>query len=90
MVWNLTVLGRDFKTFAALEKLDTSVYINRKGKTIRIKFQSESLCYYGLQLHKPQLDEDCSKLIDESEQTKLEYFGCEINGDNLNSLSYET
>jgi hypothetical protein len=51
---------------------------------------SVRVCYHGLKPHKPWFDEDCTKLLDERKQTMVEYFGCEINGDNLNSVSYET
>jgi hypothetical protein len=60
--------------FAALEDLDTVVYINSAWETIRenIKISSkESLGYFELKKHKLWFDEGCSKLLDQRKQAKL-------------------
>jgi hypothetical protein len=54
--------------FAASEKLDNDVDINRSSETIRksIKISTkESLGYYKLKQHKPRFDEGCSELLDQ-------------------------
>jgi hypothetical protein len=62
--------------FAALEDLDTEVEINNAWETIResIKISAkESLGYYELREHKPWFDEECSKLVDQRKQAKLQW-----------------
>jgi hypothetical protein len=46
----------------------------------------ESLGYYELKQHKPRFQEGCSELLDEREQTTLQWFQdpSQINGNNLN------
>jgi hypothetical protein len=51
----------------------------------------ESLGYYELRKHKPWFDEECSKLLEQRKQTKLQLLQdpSEVNGDNLNNLRRE-
>jgi hypothetical protein len=81
--------------FAALENLDTEVYINRALETIRenIKISAkESLGYCELKKHKPWLDEGCSKLLDKRKRAKLQWLQdpSEINVDILKIIIRET
>jgi hypothetical protein len=80
--------------FAALEHLDAEVEIKTIWETIRetIKISvEESLGYYELKQHKPWFDEECSKLLDQKKQAKLQWLQgpSEINGDNLNNVRRE-
>jgi hypothetical protein len=51
----------------------------------------ESLGYFDLKNIKPWFDEECSKLLDQRKQAKLQWLRDlnEINGDNLNNLRRE-
>jgi hypothetical protein len=60
--------------FAASESLNDEVDINRAWETIRenIKISAKgTLDYYETKKHQPQLDEGCSKLLDQGKQDKL-------------------
>jgi len=48
----------------------------------------ERLGYYELKQHKPWLDEECSKLLDQRKQVTLQWFrnSIQTNGDNLNNV----
>jgi hypothetical protein len=62
--------------FAALENLGTEVDANKAWETIRenIKISDkESLGYYELKKNKPWFDEECSKLLDQRKQAKLQW-----------------
>jgi hypothetical protein len=51
-----------------------------------------SLGYYELKKHKPLFDEECSKLLDQRKQAKLQWLQdpSDRNGDNLNNIRRET
>jgi hypothetical protein len=81
--------------FAALENLDTKLDINKAWETIRENIQisaKESLGYYELKKHKTWFDEECSELLDQRKQAKLQWLQdpSEINGDKLNNIRRET
>jgi hypothetical protein len=81
--------------FAALENLDTEVDVNNAWETIRKNieiFAKESLGYYELKKHKLWFGEECSKLLDQRKQAKLQWLQnpSEVNGDNLNNVRRET
>jgi hypothetical protein len=62
--------------FAALENLDVEVDINRTWKPIRAYIDisaKESLGYYELKKHKLWSDEECSELLDQRNQEKLQW-----------------
>jgi hypothetical protein len=78
-----------------LENLDTEVDVNKAWEAIRenIKVSAkESLGYYEFKKHKPWFDEECSKLLDQRKQARLQWLQkpSEINGDNLNNIRRET
>jgi hypothetical protein len=52
----------------------------------------DNLGYHGLKHNKPWLDDECSKLIDQWKQAKLQWLQnpSQINGDNLKNLRHET
>jgi uncharacterized protein YaaR (DUF327 family) len=71
-----------------LEDLDVEVEINSAWEMIRenIKISAkESLAYCELKKHKPWFDEECSKLVDQKKQAKLQWLQdpCETNGDSV-------
>jgi hypothetical protein len=81
--------------FAALESLDESFDINNAWESIRenIKTSAEdNLGYHVLKHNKPQFNYECSKLIDQQKQAKLQWLQnpSQINGDNLQDLRHET
>jgi hypothetical protein len=62
--------------FAALEDLDVEVEFYSAWEMIRenVKISArESLGYYELKKHKPWFDEECSKLLDQRKQAKLQW-----------------
>jgi hypothetical protein len=81
--------------FAPFENLDDDdddddgVNINRAWKSIRDckSLNHKSLGYYVLKQHKTCFDEECSKLLDQRKQAKLQWLQnpSQINGDDLNS-----
>jgi hypothetical protein len=77
--------------FAAFESLDPEVDINRTWETIRDHIRiaaKESVGYYKLKKHKPWFDEQCSKLLDQGKQAKLQWLQnpSEVNGVNQNNI----
>jgi hypothetical protein len=52
----------------------------------------KSLGYYEWKKHEAWFDEECSKLLDQRKQAKLQWLQdpSEINGDNLNNVRLET
>jgi hypothetical protein len=81
--------------FAALESLDESFDINNAWESIRenIKISAkENLGYQKLKHNKPWFDDECSKLIDQWKQAKLQWLqnASQINGDNLQNLRRKT
>jgi hypothetical protein len=78
-----------------LEDLDIEVEISSDWETIRenIKISArDSLGYFELKKHKPWFDEECSKLLDQRKQSKMQWLqdANEINRDNLNNVRCET
>jgi restriction endonuclease S subunit len=77
--------------FAALKDLDEEVEINSAWEMIRenIKISAkESLGYFELKKHKSWFYEECSNILDQRKQAKLQWLQdlSEINGDNLNNV----
>jgi hypothetical protein len=71
---------------AALEILDAEVDFNRAWETITENIQisaKECQRYYKLKKRKPWFDEECSKLLDQRKQAKLQWLqdSSEMNGD---------
>jgi hypothetical protein len=80
--------------FAALEDLNAEVEINSAWETVRENIRisaKESVGYFELKKHKPWFNEECSKLLDQWKQAKLQWLqdSSEINGDNLNNVTRE-
>jgi hypothetical protein len=62
--------------FAALEKLDESVDINNAWGSIRGNIKTsakENLGYHKLKHNGPWFDDECSKLIDQWKEAKLQW-----------------
>jgi hypothetical protein len=81
--------------FAALESLDESFDINNAWESFRENIKTsakDNLGYQKLKHNKPWFDDDCSKLIDQRKQAKLQLLQNpnQINGDNLKNLRSET
>jgi hypothetical protein len=81
--------------FSALECLDESFDINNAWESIRenIKMSAkDNSGYHRLKHNKPWFDDECSKLLDQQKQTKLQWLQnpSQINGDNLQNLRCET
>jgi hypothetical protein len=80
--------------FAALEEFDAEVEINSAwgmtGENIKISAK-ESLGYCDLKKHKSWIDEECSSLIDQRKQAKLQRLQGpnETDGNNLNNARRE-
>jgi hypothetical protein len=73
---------------AALESLDESFDINNAWESITENIKTSAkynLGYQKLKHNKPWFDDDCSKLIDQRKQAKLQLLQnpSQINGDNL-------
>jgi hypothetical protein len=80
---------------AALESLDESFDINNAGESIRENIKTsakDNLGYQKLKHNKPWFDDECSKLVDQRKQAKLQWLQNpnQINGDNLKNLRRET
>jgi hypothetical protein len=80
--------------FAALENLEDSGDINEAWDSIRqnIKISAqESLGYCESNHHKQWFDEECSKLVDQRKQAKLQWLQnpSEANGDNVSDVRQE-
>jgi hypothetical protein len=81
--------------FAALESLDEIFDINNAWESIRENIKTsakENLGYQRLKHNKPWFEDECSKLIDQQKQAKLQWLQNinQINGDNLQNLRRET
>jgi hypothetical protein len=81
--------------FAALESLDEIFDINNAWESIRENIKTsakDNLGYQKLKHNKPWFDDECSKLIDQWKQAKLQWLQnpSQINGDNLQNLRCET
>jgi hypothetical protein len=80
--------------FAALENLEDSGDINRAWDNIRQNIKilaQESLGYCESKHHKPQFDEECSKLVDQTKEDKLQWLQdpSEVNESNLGDVRQE-
>jgi hypothetical protein len=74
--------------FAALESLDESFDINNAWESIRENIKTSAkgnLGYQKLKHNKPWFGDECSKLIDQWKQAKLQWFQNpnQINGDRI-------
>jgi hypothetical protein len=70
-----------------LEDLDAEVEINSAWEMIRENIKipvKESLGYCEFKKHKPWFDEECSKLVDQRKQAKLQWLQ-----DNLRIMKHE-
>jgi hypothetical protein len=81
--------------FATLESLDESFDSNNAWESIKenIKISAkDNLGYHRLKHNKPWFDDECSKLIDQQKQAKLQWLQnpSQISGDNLKNLRHET
>jgi hypothetical protein len=81
--------------FAILESLDESFDINNAWESIREDTKTsakDNLGYHRLKHNKPWFDDECSKLIDQWRQEKLQWMQNpdQINGGNLKNITYET
>jgi hypothetical protein len=81
--------------YAASESLEESFDINNAWESIRENIKTsgkDNLGYQKLKHNKPWFDDECSKLIDQWKQAKLQWLQNpnQINGDNLQNLRYET
>jgi hypothetical protein len=79
----------------ALQNLDESLDINSAWESIRENIKTsgkENLGCHRLKFNKPWFDDECSKLIDQWKQAKLQWLQnpSQINGDNLQNLRHET
>jgi hypothetical protein len=77
--------------FADLGSLDESFDINNAWESIRENIKTsakENLGYQKLKHNKPWFEDECSKLIDQRKQSKLQWLQNpnQINGDNLQNL----
>jgi hypothetical protein len=80
---------------AALESLDESFDINNAWEGIRENIKTsakENLGYQNIKHNKPWFDDECSKLVDQRRQAKLQWLQNrnQINGDNLQNVRHET
>jgi hypothetical protein len=81
--------------FAALEVFDESFDNNNAWESFRGNIKTsakDNLGYHRLKHNKPWFDDECSKLIDQQKQSKLQWLqnSSQINGDNLKNLRCET
>jgi hypothetical protein len=82
-------------SFATLENLDESFDINSSWEIIRGNMKTsakENLEYHNVKHNKPWFDDECSKLLDQRKQVKLQWLQnpSQINGDNQKNLRRET
>jgi hypothetical protein len=80
--------------FAALESLDESFDIDNAWESVRENIKTsakDNLGYQKLKHNKLWFDDECSKLIDQQKQDKLQWLQNpnQINGDNLKNLRSE-
>jgi hypothetical protein len=81
--------------FAALKSLEESFDINNAWESIRENIKTsakENLGYQKLKHNKPWFDYECSKLIDQRKQAKLQWLQNpnQINRDSLQNVRHET
>ena len=81
--------------FAALENLSVSEDINMAWEIIKGNIKTsakEKLDLYELKQHKPWLDEECLRFIDQGKQAKVQWLQDpnQSNVDNLNSVRRES
>jgi hypothetical protein len=75
----------------ALENLDESFDINNTSESVRESIKTSvkhNLRYHRLKPNKPLFDDECSKLIDQRKQAKLQLLQkpSQINTDNIQNL----
>jgi hypothetical protein len=80
---------------ADLENFDDTLDIISAWESIRENIKTsakENLGYHRLKHNKPQFEDECSKLIDQWKQAKLQWLQnpSQISGDNLQNLRCET
>jgi hypothetical protein len=78
-----------------LESLDESFDINNAWESIRENIKTsakDNLGYHRLKHNKPWFNDECSKLIDQKTQAKLQWLQnlSQMNGDNHQNLKHET
>jgi hypothetical protein len=88
--YQVTIINKS----AALENLEDNGDINRLLDNIRenIKISAQQgLGYRESEHHKPWFDEECSKLVDQRKQAKLQWLQdlSEVNEDNFNNVRLE-
>jgi hypothetical protein len=81
--------------FVALESLDESFHINNAWESIRENINTttkDNVGYQKLKHNKPWFDDECSKLIDQRKQAKLQWLknSDHVSGDNQQNLRRET
>jgi hypothetical protein len=81
--------------FVALENIDESLHNNSSWETIRDNTKNsakENLVHHRLKHNKPWFDVECSKVIDQRKQAKLQWLQnpSQISGDDLQNLRHET
>jgi hypothetical protein len=81
--------------FADVESLDESFDMNNAWKSIRENIKTSAKGnpgYQKLKHNKPWFDDECSKLIDQRKQAKLQWLQNpnQISRDNLQNLRHET
>jgi hypothetical protein len=81
--------------FTALESYDESFHINNAWESIRENTKTsakDNQGYDRLKQNKPWFDNECSKLIDQRKQAKLQWLQnpSQNNGDNTQNLRHET
>jgi hypothetical protein len=82
-------------TFAALQSLVENFDINNTWESVRKNIKTsakDNLGYHRLKHNKPCFDDECSKLIGQRKQVKLQWLQNpnQINGDNLQNVRRET
>jgi hypothetical protein len=82
-------------TFAALGSLEESLYINNAWEIMRLNIKNsakENLGCQKVKHNKPWFDDECSELIDQREQAKLQWLQNpnQTNRDNLQNIRSKT
>jgi hypothetical protein len=86
---NLNALRSIFEVFASPWNKTTT---GKKKKCRDRRFRYYRLVLYYTKHNKPRFDDECSKLIDQRKQAKLQWLqnSSQISGDNLQNLRSET
>jgi len=88
-------ISNRFAALANLDDDDDDMDISRAWEGIGGNIKSsatDSLGYYELKQHKPWFDEECSKLLDQRKQAKLQWLknSGQTKGDILNNVRRDT